>query len=57
KNEINKYSTIENIDDITDRVIINIPKSDPGKRIIVASNEDKKKRFIDEKINNPQIES
>ncbi|RIB15537.1 hypothetical protein C2G38_2192130 [Gigaspora rosea] len=37
--------------------IINIPKSDPGKRIIVASNIDKKERFIDEKINNPQIES
>ncbi|CAG8810026.1 5522_t:CDS:2, partial [Gigaspora rosea] len=31
ENEINKYSTIENIDDITDQVIINIPKSDPGK--------------------------
>ncbi|RIB27252.1 hypothetical protein C2G38_2161039 [Gigaspora rosea] len=52
----NKYSTIENNNDITDQVIINIPKSDPGKQIIVASNIDKKERFIDEKINNSQIE-
>ncbi|CAG8562242.1 15214_t:CDS:2, partial [Gigaspora rosea] len=37
KNEINKFSTIKNIDDITDRVITNIPKSDSGKRIIVSS--------------------
>ncbi|CAG8784905.1 25629_t:CDS:1, partial [Gigaspora rosea] len=45
KNEINKYSTIENIDDITDRIITNIPKSDPGKRIIVSSSKDKKHKI------------
>ncbi|RIB17663.1 hypothetical protein C2G38_2186715 [Gigaspora rosea] len=33
------------------------PLQNPGKQIIVASNEDKKERFIDEKINDPQIES
>jgi hypothetical protein len=40
-NIINEYSTIEDIDDITDRVITNIPKSKSGKRILVASSEDK----------------
>ncbi|CAG8749154.1 8912_t:CDS:2, partial [Dentiscutata erythropus] len=39
KNKINKYSIIENIDDITDRVITNIPKSNPENQIIVASKE------------------
>ncbi|CAG8658343.1 331_t:CDS:2, partial [Scutellospora calospora] len=32
---------IEDIDEITDRVITQIPKSDPGKRILVASSKDK----------------
>ncbi|CAG8561181.1 5187_t:CDS:1, partial [Dentiscutata heterogama] len=33
-NEINKYSTTKNIDDITDQIITNIPKSKPGERVI-----------------------
>ncbi|RIB08703.1 hypothetical protein C2G38_2251860 [Gigaspora rosea] len=63
ENEINKYSTIENIDDITDRIITNIPKSDPGKRIIVSSSKDKKTKNIKHSKQhnfdeyNPQIES
>ena len=32
KNKINEYSTIEDIDDITDRIISNKKKSEPGKK-------------------------
>ncbi|KAF0515537.1 hypothetical protein F8M41_017304 [Gigaspora margarita] len=53
-NIINKYSIIEDIDDKTDRVVTNIPKSDPGERILVSSS---KKRKKNQTYQDPQEES
>ncbi|RIB06425.1 hypothetical protein C2G38_2046797 [Gigaspora rosea] len=53
-NIINKYSIIENIDNKTERVVTNIPKSDPGERILVSSSEKRKKN---QTYQDPQEES
>ncbi|RIB10925.1 hypothetical protein C2G38_2204842 [Gigaspora rosea] len=51
-NEINKYSTIIDIDNITDQVITNIPKSAPGKGKLIFStrNNVKKIKLIHDSI-------
>ncbi|RIB23710.1 hypothetical protein C2G38_2242502 [Gigaspora rosea] len=45
ENKINKYSIIEDLDDITDRVITNIPKSEPGKRKLIFSTKNNVKQI------------
>ncbi|RIB20244.1 hypothetical protein C2G38_2179761 [Gigaspora rosea] len=56
-NIINKYSIIEDIDNKTNRVVTNIPKSDPGDRILVLSSEKEKKiKHIKTLKKNQQLE-